>query len=153
MIMTLATDTGYCPAVFATIIMVLSHKSTGGGSSQVFFVSYSDGLAEQSRRVRNGALPGCAGVGRQRMCQGATWRLGMSLPHRWVFRPLRRSSTLSRHSSTNIFPSCGGWLAVPPPAFPDWCVGRARILLVESVAKKVVRWRGSAVVAGCDHAS
>ena len=119
----------------------------------VCFVSVFDGPGERSRRAVKGFLPAPTGLGRQRVVAstllgGSAWQVNS--PPRWACRPPWRSST-SRGVELLHLSTMGVTRGFPLRLlhFLIGAQGGPRFLGVESVATKVVRSGGPAVVAGC----
>ena len=136
MILTLAANVGYCPAVFATIIMVLLPKTTGGWRAIGLSTSVLRVYLRWTRRAVTSSwergLSRRTGSGRLRTPVhtrpgGSAWQA----PYRWT---------------------CGCEARFPALAFPNRCVRRTEPP-VENVATTVARSGGSAVVPGCVHAT
>ena len=151
--------------MFETIIMVLLPKATGGWRSIGFFTSVlcgstSDGLAEQLRQAGSEIPPGPTGSGRLRTPAnsrpgGPAWQefatsVGFSAA----------SSLIDRAKAFEHIQFSYLWRMEVKHGFPlrflrflIGLYGVPALLLVENVSTKVVRSGGSAVVAGCVHAT
>ena len=108
MIMTLAANIGFCPAVFATIIMVLLPKATGGWRPIGLFTSVLRVYLRWTRRAvtsswkRGFTNPYWFGQ-TAHACQHATSKFSMTgnSPLRWVSPPPRPSLTFLKRSITS----------------------------------------------------
>ena len=113
MIMALAANIGYCPAVFATIIMVLLPKATGGWRPIGLFTGMLRVYLRWTRRAvtssweRDFSRPYWFGQ-TAHTCQHATW------PRRW-HKPRNFHSdsdvpqNMARHASSMWIPPCSSF--------------------------------------------
>ena len=136
-ILTLAANIGHCPPVFATFILVLLPKATGGWRPNGLFTSVLRVYLRWTRRAvtsswERGFLQALlirADCAHLPLCDLEAQQGRAKLPFRWVSRLPRRSLTLLSRSSISVpLPvEDGGEKRIPaaPTVVPDWCVRRA----------------------------
>ena len=137
MILTLASNIGYCPAVFATIILVLSPKATGGCRPIGLFTSVLWVCLRWTRRAvtssweRDFSRPHWFGQ-TPHTCQHATWRLSMagefatSVGFSAALALIDLAKALEHIQFPNLWRMVDETrLPAAPPAVPGWRVRRA----------------------------